>query len=1072
MSGQMVDQTSDSFNLSPQQEQLWIAEPDGPTVRTQAIIALQGALDDAKLEAALRRVVGRHESLRTTFAHQPGLRVPLQVVGEQLDPGFRTLDLRSLAPDERAAELQRLAAQELQEPFDFAAGPLVRAALLSFSDEQSTLVLTISALSADSSSISLLTGELADEYAGTGSLIEDPLQYADFAAWQRELLESTDDEARAAGEFWAAFADVDGVTLPFSQRSSSGFVPEEIEVEVDDALGAAIDAVAARYDVSPSAVAQSAWHAVLARFSGEEEPVTGFLSAERRHQDLDGALGAFARPVPIRARAGGAVTFAELLRAVDEARSEALVRQDYAPPDASPRLAVGFVADEPYAGQGGEVEVALERVLSTGHHFRLWLASVSSQRGLGLRLAFDPECYRSEAVETLGRSLGLVLRAVASDAPAGTLGEIEVLDPAERARLLERFNDTSAPVPAVALHEMISGHASAAPAREAVRDDHDAITYAALDTRANQLAQRLRRSGVGPDACVALCADRSIDMVVGLLGILKAGGAYVPLHSEHPPARLGQQLATAGVNVIVTQEALLPHLPEFSGEVICLDRDRAELDGEASTAPEVAVSADNLAYVIYTSGSTGTPKGVCVTHGNVVNYATDITHRLGADTEPQSFGVVTSISTDLGNTAMFGALCSGGTLILVNPAAAADPGALARQFELTPVDVLKITPSHLGALLAGDDQRVLPRRRLVLGGERAPWDLITRVQALSDVSIINHYGPTETTIGSCTYAVSDGPGEFEPASVPIGRPIANTSCYVLDEHGQPVPVGVPGRLLIGGAGVARGYAADAEQTAERFIADPFGSPGSRVYDTGDLARWLPDGSLEFYGRADEQVKIRGYRVEPAEVEAALRSHPQVLEAVAVTHAGTAGDARLVVYCVVEGTVAQEDLRVHLANWLPEYMLPSAIAIVDSIPRTPSGKVDKLSLPDPDTLAQDDAEYVAPRTALEEAVADIWASVLGVPKVGIEDDFFSLGGHSLLATQVVAQVRSDFAVELPLHSLFSYPTVATLSNEIVQMMGASEEEETAKLMAELEGLSDEEAEQLLAGDVEPPDSGPR
>jgi acyl-coenzyme A synthetase/AMP-(fatty) acid ligase/acyl carrier protein len=478
--------------------------------------------------------------------------------------------------------------------------------------------------------------------------------------------------------------------------------------------------------------------------------------------------------------------------------------------------------------------------------------------------------------------------------------------------------------------------------------------------------------------------------------------------------------------------------------------------------------------VIYTSGSTGTPKGVCVTHANVVNYATDIVARLGADTEPRSFGAVTSISTDLGNTALFGALCSGGTLVLVSPTAAADPGAFARQFEATPVDVLKITPSHLGALLAGDDPRVLPRRCLVLGGERAPWDLIARIRALSDVSILNHYGPTETTVGSCTFRVGDGPGEYAPASVPIGRPISNTSCYVLDEHGQPMPVGVPGRLLIGGAGVARGYAGDAALSAERFIEDPFGrGPGARMYDTGDLARWLPDGSLEFVGRADEQVKIRGYRVEPGEVEAALRSHPQVREAVAVTHASaTTGDARLVAYCALDGTVSQEDLRIHLTEWLPEYMLPSAIAVLDGLPRTPSGKVDRQALPDPDTLAQDDAEYVGPRTPLEEAIVEIWSQVLDLPRVGIEDDFFSLGGHSLLATQVVAQVRSNFAVELPLHSLFTYPTAASLANEIMQMMGASEEEETAKLMAELEGLSDEEAERLLASEGAPPDSASR
>jgi acyl-coenzyme A synthetase/AMP-(fatty) acid ligase/acyl carrier protein len=380
----------------------------------------------------------------------------------------------------------------------------------------------------------------------------------------------------------------------------------------------------------------------------------------------------------------------------------------------------------------------------------------------------------------------------------------------------------------------------------------------------------------------------------------------------------------------------------------------------------------------------------------------------------------------------------------------------------TPVDVLKITPSHLSALLAAGDAGVLPRRWLVLGGERADWDLVERVRGLSACRILNHYGPTETTVGSCTFIVGDGPGEYQPASVPIGRPLSNTCCYVVDAGGAPVPTGVSGRLLIGGAGVARGYVGEPELTAERFFADPFAADGqARVYDTGDLARWLPDGTLEFMGRIDEQVKIRGYRVEPAEVDSALKRHAGVTEAITVAHAVSDGDVRLVSYCTIEANVQETGLRGHLSEWLPEYMLPGAIVVVEELPRTPSGKIDRLQLPDPDLAGSEGADYVAPRTPLEETVAAIWAQVLGVPRVSVEDDFFVLGGHSLLATQVVAQVRSDFAVDLPLHSLFTYPTVASLAAEIVGMMSDSEGDETARLMAELEGMSDEEAQRLLA-----------
>jgi amino acid adenylation domain-containing protein len=630
--------------------------------------------------------------------------------------------------------------------------------------------------------------------------------------------------------------------------------------------------------------------------------------------------------------------------------------------------------------------------------------------------------------------------------------------------VLKEFNDTEAPVPAECVHELFAQHARSAPERTAVIDGERSLTYGELDASTNRLARRLRAAGVGPDVAVGLCTDRSVDMVIGLLGILKAGGTYVPLHYEHPPARLCGQLAAAGAATVVTQEPLLERLGGFDAEVVCLDRDRAALERELAEPLESGAGHAQRAYVIFTSGSTGTPKGVEVTHGNLANYAADIARRLGAAEESLSFALVTSVSTDLGNTSVFGALCSGGTLVLVSPAAAGDPGALAALMMATPVDVLKITPSHLGALLAAGDARVLPRRQLVLGGERAGWDLVERVRALSDCAILNHYGPTETTVGSCTFAVGAGPGEFEPASVPIGNPISNTSCYVVDAGGAPMPVGVTGRLLIGGAGVARGYVGEPELTAERFLADPFASDGARVYDTGDLARWLPDGTLEFMGRIDEQVKIRGYRVEPAEVEVALRSHPQVREAVVTVRSGTAADAQLIAYCVLDGTVGERELRAHLADRVPGYMVPAAIVILDALPQTPSGKVDRLALPDPATRPSgSDGEYIAPRTPMEEAVVAIWEHVLGLERVGVEDDFFALGGHSLLATQVVAQVRSDFAVELPLHSLFTCPTVASLAAEIVTLMGASEEEETARLMAELEALTDEEAARLLAGE---------
>jgi amino acid adenylation domain-containing protein len=1066
----MFEQRADSFDVSPQQERLWLAEPEGPSSRVQGALTLSGPLDAEALASALGRVVKRHEILRTSFVRQPGIRIPLQVIHDDRQPSWAGLDLRAVAPSEQSSRVLQARQQALEDRFDFSSSPLLRALLISGDEDQHTLVLTVSSLCADAASLTLIVRELALEYGG-GQLVEDPLQYADFSAWQRELESSEEDEARGAGEFWNALQDACSPSLPFERHASAAFLPAEVMVEIDTALSSAIETQAGRYGATPAGFVQAAWHALLSRLSGEDA-VIGYLGVERRHADLEGAIGAFSRPVPIRTRTGAGVTFAEVLSEVVQAREDALVWQDYAPSAGLERLRIGYLAHDPYSEPAGGIAWSLADVTVTGLQFRLWLTCAEGSGPLKARLCFDPESLDGETVKRVARQLKLLLGGAAADAGTALAG-LPLLDDSDRQRLLVGFSGTSSPIPDACVHELIAAQAAASPARDAVVDERGAISYSELDTRANQLAQRLRRAGVGPDVGVGLCTDRSVDMVVGLLGILKAGGAYVPLHYEHPPARLAQQLSAAGARALVTQEALLGSVPEFAGEVICLDRDRAGLDAEPGTAPEVGVANENLVYVTYTSGSTGTPKGVGVTHRNLVNYASHIAAELGANREPMSFGVVTSISTDLGNTSVYGALCSGGTLVLVSPSTAADPAALAAQFERTPVDVLKITPSHAGALLAGGDPGVLPRRWLVIGGERAPWDLIERVREVSDCGILNHYGPTETTVGCCTYPVGDGPEQFQPATVPIGRPIANTSCYILDELSQLTPIGVAGRLYVGGSGVARGYVGQEELTSERFLPDPFaGAAGARMYDTGDVARWLPDGKLEFLGRVDEQVKIRGYRVEPAEVETALRSHAEVHDAVVVAHVGAAGDARLVAYCAVSGAVSQEDLRAHLAQWLPEFMIPSAIARLEQLPRTPSGKIDRLALPDPETPSDATAEYVAPGSPMEEAVAAIWSQVLGVEQVGVEEDFFALGGHSLLATQVVAQVRSDFAVDLPLHSLFTYPTVASLTGEIVRMMGDSEGEETARLMAELEGLSDEEAERLLAAEPAPPDSRPR
>jgi amino acid adenylation domain-containing protein len=1062
----MQQEAAMSFRLSPQQEQLWTAKPEGPTGCSRGAILLEGPLESVRLHKALGRVVERHEILRTTFRRQSGIRLPLQVVREALEPTWGTTDLRALAADEQAAKIDEALAVDTQRPWDFEAGPLVRAQLVSLSPDRHLLVLTAAAVCVDSGSMTTIARELARIYGDSSAeLGEDPLQYADFAEWQNELLTADDEEAQAGRQFWEEDANGATDTIPFLQRTAPTQPTEIIPVELDSDTLHRIDQQASHTGVTGSVLVQAAWHVLLGRLSGADEFVVAATSSERSHAELESAVGAFARPLPLRSRLAGNPTFTEVATQLMHTSDLAARWQDYAPPAAAHELSIGFSSTEPLEGtRSGEVSFSLESVAGNEVPAPLVLDWTQADGRQAARIRFDPDALELDQAQRIAKYLGHVLKAVAAQ-PDARIDDLELLDADDVRRLTVDVNATSAPVTGRSIHELFASAATRAAERPSVVDAASAITYAELDARANQLAHRLRRAGVAPDVIVGLCTDRSVDMVVGLLGILKAGGAYLPLNFEHPPARLQHQLRETGSPALVTQQAVLGRLPAFDGEIVCIDRDRASLDSEPTEAPEALGSPDDLAYVIYTSGSTGTPKGVGVTHANLVNYVEAIASQLGADTEPLSFGMVTAISTDLGNTAVFPALCSGGTLVLVNPAVAADTAALTAFVKEHPIDVLKITPSHLNALLVGPESAaVLPRRWLVAGGEALSWDLAARVLALGECRLLNHYGPTETTVGSCTMLVEDGPGPYASATVPIGRPLANTVCYVLDDGGRPVPEGVAGQLYVGGAGVARGYVAQPELTSERFVADSFAGEGARMYATGDLARRLPDGAIEFLGRADDQVKIRGFRIEPAEIEAALRAFPAVREAVVLAREDGRREHRLVAYVVGDGA-APEELRRHLTELVPEPMIPSAFVVLDDLPRTPSGKIDRLSLPAPED-AETGAQraYVAPRTPIEETVAEIWTEVLGVGRVGVDDDFFALGGHSLLATQIVARVRSDFSIDLPLHALFTSPTVAALSQQIVDLLGKGGDEETEELLAQLEGLSDEEAERLLAGEL--------
>ena len=644
-----------------------------------------------------------------------------------------------------------------------------------------------------------------------------------------------------------------------------------------------------------------------------------------------------------------------------------------------------------------------------------------------------------------------------------------VLTEAERQAIVEGFNQTKENFRLdQCFHDLFEEQVERTPDRQALVFKNQRLSYRELNHCANQLAHYLRAKGVHANTPVGLFLERSADMIIALLGILKAGGAYVPLHPELPQARLAHQLSITRAPLLVTQESLRSRLPEFSGSIVLVDRDQAAWQQQPTSNPPKITTPADLIYLIFTSGSTGTPKGVATRHENVVNYTQFITRRLGL-LNPEnkaglSFANVSTLSADLGNTPIFAALASGGCLHMIADDVLLDGRLYSEHVSQEPIDVLKIAPSHLRALMASSDpSKILPRKWLVIGGESLHWDFVRQIKLAGNCAILNHYSPTETTIGCLTFEVDENsPFSTSTAVVPLGRPIANTVLYILDKQLNPVPVGVEGDLYIGGAGVSNGYIGQPELTAERFMNDPLNRASSkRFYRSGDRARWLPGGIVEFLGREDDQIKIRGFRVELGEIEAVLLRHPAVKHAAVVIKDAAEGHRTLIAFVIAPAKLEASELREYLQQHLPDYMVPSSFVLVDSLPLNANGKVDRRSLADREIQQAADMTAAPDLSPVQNKLMGIWRDVMGVTAVKLDDNFFELGGHSLLAVQIIARTRNVFGIPVPLRCIFEAPTVAGLAEIIAQYSsGSHEEEDVARILREVEGLSEEEAQRLL------------
>lgn len=1034
-----IDAETVGFRLSPQQQQL-LAHDRASSV-TQCAVLLDGPVDPGRLQQALDEVVGRHEILRTTFAQPEGMRIAQQIIGP--DPA-RAWSLqqesKGASPIDDRAALERLMTREAERESDLTGDPSVRALLVGAGETQALLLLTVWAACADATSLPALIRELCDSYRDMG-LAEDPIQYADYAEWRHELVADEESEAQEGQEYWRddaaarptppqiLFANGAGPSVTFSAAA-----PIDLrEIGLEEVQRAAVGA-----GVSVAVLLEAAWHALLARLSGASELVLAGWCDGRAQPDLAGAIGPYEQPAPIHSRFQETTTFAEILDQVRRSRALAVRYQDCAAAEDLAALVKQTAAGWTFHAVGPLVSPAhkLLALRPRGGETQLTLALRAGVDELSGELLYDPlRREAGEARELAGRYVAFLRSALAD--PSLPIARLTILEEAEREHLVSASVAETGAGPAKPVHECFEEQARLTPDRLAVICASGSLTYADLDAASNRLANHLKRLAPLHRQTVGLCMERTPSMIVALMAILKAGGAYLPLNYEHPRARISHQLLDADARMLITEQHLLDTLGAHDATVVCVDRDAEAIAGCPADSLGSLVGPQDHVYVMYTSGSTGTPKGVTVTHGNLANYASSILARLSGEEDRDGlvFGVASAISTDLGNTSLFAPLVSGGCIRLIGAEASMDGDLFAEELGEDRLDVLKIAPSHLRALLAARRANVLPRDWLVLGGERLSWELVEEIRSLSaSCRILNHYGPTETTVGCLTYPV-DAEQRTDSLSVPIGFPLAGVRAYVLDSQLEPVPAGVPGELCIAGAGVAAGYLGASNENDGGFTADPFApdSDAGRMYRTGDRVRLLRDGAIEFLGRLDDQVKIRGFRVQPGEIEATLLGHP-ALRAVAVCaeDAGN-GDLRLIAYIVSPEPPTVEELRAFLGESLPDHMIPAAFRTAEALPLNAAGKIDRGALAGLAELqARREAEYVAPRDEVERQIAAIWSDLLGVERVGALDDFFALGGHSLLATQATMRIRRLYG-EIPLRALLAAPTVAALA-EVVRETG--------------------------------------
>jgi aspartate racemase len=1038
--------------LSYYQQGLWVLSQLMPGTSLYHVpkgMRLSGQLNIEALRQALDHLVARHEALRTSFATADG--VPVQVVRDSLTVELPLIDLQHLPPDEREAEARRLSAAEARRQFDLAAGPLIRACLLRLQPEEHILLITMHHIVTDGWSMGIFERELTALYEAfvhgrPSPLAELTVQYPDYALWHRDWFKGEVYESQLA--YWKKIFRTEPPVLelpadhprPFIQAHRV-FRGTKRGLALSKELTRQLKQLCQKEEATLFMVLLAAYQTLLHRYTGEEDIVVGSPIAGRCLAETEQLIGLFINALALRVDLSGDPSFRELIARVKEVALGAYAHQDLpfemlvkeVQPDRSlahnPLFQVMFVlqSESTSIKKVADLQVSHVQVENIAANFDLTLDVVERDGQLECLFESNAELFDEDRITRLLDHFRNLLEGIVAD-PSRRLSELPLLSDSERRQLLVEWNNTATEFPAAkSVQQLFEEQVKLTPEAVALEFDSGALTYRELNERANRLAHFLLNKGIGPESRIGICLDRSPELIVSVLAILKAGGAYVPLDSSYPAARLAFMIADAELRLLLTQKTLSANFASCDSELVCLDEVSEQIACQPSTNPNCQTSSDSLAYVMYTSGSTGTPKGVAVTHRNIVRLVKDTNYASFASDEV--FLQFAPISFDASTFEIWGSLLNGARLALM-PAGAASLDELGKAIKRYRVTTLWLTAGlfHLMVDTHLDDLKGL--RQLLAGGDVLSVPHVMRaLRKLPGCRLINGYGPTENTTFTCCFPITEAAVN---GSVPIGRPISNTSLYVLDPHGNPAPVGIPGELYVGGDGLARGYLNRPELTSEKFIPDPFRSDGrGQLYRTGDLVRYRTDGALEFIGRIDGQVKVRGYRIELGEVETVLSQHESVREAVVITRKDQ-GDKHLAAYVVPrDGTAPDADeLRAFVSRRLPSHMVPSTVALISELPLSPTGKVDRKALANLSTRVNGNRTETSlseiPVDQLELRLLKIWERVLAAGAISLDDNFFELGGHSLLAVRLFAQIEKSFGRNLPLATLFQAPTVRLLA----------------------------------------------